>query len=104
MAGEDLETFDAVKARLDAIVEAVSDDDLPLDDALALYEEAVTLGLRASDLLEADIDLSQERGSLEASAAPAPLDPAAGRAAPTAVYAATETAGSAPAVPGGLHG
>ena len=33
---------------LDEIVEAVNDKDLPLDQALSLYEEAVGLGLRAS--------------------------------------------------------
>ncbi len=56
MANDSYETFDAVKTRLDEIVEAVSSEDLPLDDALALYEEAVALGLRASDLLETDIE------------------------------------------------
>ena len=55
MAEQDLDTFAGVKSRLDEIVEAVSDDNMPLDDALKLYEEAVTLGLRASTLLEADI-------------------------------------------------
>lgn len=52
--------FAAVKARLDEIVQAVSDDSLPLDDALALYEEAVTLGLRVSDLLEVGIAAENE--------------------------------------------
>ena len=52
---ESFTTFAELKERLDAIVEAVSDDELPLDDALVLYEEAVALGLRASELLEEDI-------------------------------------------------
>lgn len=56
MASHDLDTFVGVKTRLSEIVDEVSNDALSLDDALALYEEAVTLGLRASDLLEADID------------------------------------------------
>lgn len=56
MASHDLDTFAGVKTRLSEIVDEVSNDALSLDDALALYEEAVTLGLRASDLLEADID------------------------------------------------
>ena len=56
MALESYETFDAVKTRLDEIVDAVNAEDLPLDDALALYEEAVGLGLRASDLLETNIE------------------------------------------------
>ena len=50
MASHDLDTFAGVKTRLSEIVDEVS------NDALALYEEAVTLGLRASDLLEAGID------------------------------------------------
>ena len=51
MASKDYDTFEAVQSRLDEIVEAVGDESLPLDDALALYEEAVNLGLRGSDLL-----------------------------------------------------
>lgn len=65
MAQQSYETFDQVKNRLDEIVEAVGSDDLPLDDALSLYEEAVGLGLRASELLEADIE---ERDAAEAEA------------------------------------
>ena len=53
---EDALSFKAVKERLDAIVEIVSDDSLPLEEALKYYEEAVTLGLKASDLLEQGID------------------------------------------------
>ncbi len=56
MALESYDSFEAVKTRLDEIVDAVSDDELALDDALALYEEAVGLGLRASDLLEDNIE------------------------------------------------
>ena len=37
MALEGYDSFEAVKSRLDEIVDAVGDDDLPLDDALALY-------------------------------------------------------------------
>jgi exodeoxyribonuclease VII small subunit len=64
--------FEGVKARLDEIVKAVSDDELPLDDALELYEEAVMLGLRVSDLLEegidpvAEVDASDDAQSEEA--------------------------------------
>lgn len=56
MASESYDTFEAVKSRLDEIVAAVSNDELPLEDALVLYEEAVGLGLRASDLLEENIE------------------------------------------------
>lgn len=58
-------SYAEVKARLDEIVAAVSDDDLPLDDALDLYEEAVSLGLRVSDMLEDDIDEEAAEAALE---------------------------------------
>lgn len=48
-------TYGQIKSRLDEIVKAAADDGLPMDDALALYEEAVKLGLAASDLIERDI-------------------------------------------------
>lgn len=47
--------FGAVNERLKEIVEAVSNEDLPLDEALDLFEEAVALGTQASNLLEEDI-------------------------------------------------
>lgn len=80
MALEAYDSFEAVKTRLDEIVDAVSDDDLALDDALALYEEAVGLGLRASDLLEDNIEAQQS-----AEKADEDLD------APSDVVAAQET-------------
>lgn len=55
MTSKTYDTFEELNTRLKEIVEAVGDESLPLDDALALYEEAVTLGLRASDLLEENI-------------------------------------------------
>ena len=65
MALESYDSFEAVKSRLDEIVDAVNDDDLPLDDALALYEEAVALGLRASDLLEENIEAHKADGEAD---------------------------------------
>ena len=60
MASSDhLQDFAAIKARLDEIVEAVGDDSLPLDDALDLYEEAVELGMRVSDVLEDGIEIDE---------------------------------------------
>lgn len=56
MASNSYDTFEAVQNRLDEIVDAVGDESLPLDEALALYEEAVNLGLRGSDLLEENIE------------------------------------------------
>ena len=52
MANESELSFDDIKGRLDEIVEAVSADDMSLDEALDLYEEAVNLGMRASELIE----------------------------------------------------
>ena len=49
-----MDSYDQVKQRLDQIFEDVKSEDMPLDDALALYEEAVKLGLRASELIEDD--------------------------------------------------
>ncbi len=51
MAG-DKQSIGDLKSRLDEIVEAVSDENIDLDVALGLYEEAVALGMRACDLLE----------------------------------------------------
>lgn len=66
-------SFRELKARLDEIVELVSDDSLPLEEALKYYEEAVGLGLEASNTLEqginantAEHDLAQEQaGDIE---------------------------------------
>lgn len=60
MARESYETFDQVKTRLDEIVDAVGSEEMPLDEALSLYEEAVGLGLRASELLEENIEARNE--------------------------------------------
>ena len=73
--------FDSVKSRLDEIVTAVSNDELPLDDALDLYEEAVALGMRASDLLEVglEVDEQPQEGAAEADGSqPADAQDAAG--------------------------
>lgn len=51
-SAESYETYAEIKERLDYIVEQVSCDDIPLDQALSLYEEAVKLGVRVSALIE----------------------------------------------------
>lgn len=48
------DSYSQVKGRLDEIAARVADETLPLDDALNLYDEAVTLALRASELIEID--------------------------------------------------
>ena len=59
MANDHLQDFEAIKMRLEEIVEAVSDESIPLDDALDLYEEAVELGMRVIDVLEDDIEVDE---------------------------------------------
>ena len=49
-------TFEDMQSRLEQIVEEVGAEDISLDDALALYEEAVKLGLAACDLSESDVE------------------------------------------------
>lgn len=61
------QTFEDIKARLDEIVAAVSDEELPLDEALSLYEEAVGIGLTASRIVEEGI-ATKEAESAEAQA------------------------------------
>ena len=52
MGNENELSFDDIKSRLDEIAEAVSADNMSLDEALDLYEEAVNLGMKASELIE----------------------------------------------------
>ena len=55
MGEQDPQSFEDMKLRLDQIVAAVSDEDLPLEEALGLYEEAVGIGLAASRIMEEGI-------------------------------------------------
>ena len=59
--------FESMKARLDQIVDEVSAAGISLDEALALYEEAVKLGLSACDVSEADILVADEEPEQDAS-------------------------------------
>lgn len=52
MSDSNAASYDQVRDRLDEIVEAVSAPGISLAEALALYEEAVKLGLSACDLSE----------------------------------------------------
>ena len=88
---EQYRDFEAIHVRLQEIVEAVGDDSLPLDDALDLYEEAVALGLRVSDLLEEGIELSDtadETGESDAVEAAA-VEPMAAMPGPQVEIAAS---------------
>ena len=53
------QTFGEIKGRLDEIADKVADESMNLDDALDLYEEAVKLAMRATELVEVD-DGSEE--------------------------------------------
>lgn len=88
MARESYESFDQVKARLDEIVDAVGSSEMPLDEALSLYEEAVGLGLRASELLEENIEARDAED--EAGAATEGETEAAGPAAEASATAAAQ--------------
>ena len=86
--------FESVKTRLAEIAEAVDDDSLSLDKALDLYEEAVAIGLAASDLLETGIAAPEEEASAADEAvdqAQASGDLSAGGAADTAKSPEPET-------------
>ena len=47
----DREAFTQIRDRLDEIATQVRGDDMPLDAALDLYDEAVKLGMKATELL-----------------------------------------------------
>lgn len=51
--------FISVNERLGEIVQAVENKDLPLEEVLDLYEEAVSLGMEASALLEENLSESE---------------------------------------------
>lgn len=60
-------SFEDIKQRLDQIVERVSEDDIDLDEALTLYEEAVKLGVAACDASEFDTESEEaEAENIEA--------------------------------------
>ena len=89
MANNDhLQDFEAIKTRLEEIVEAVNDESIPLDDALDLYEEAVELGMRVSDVLEDGIEV--DKAALEGEGAAEPTQEDEGSDEPAVSQAASE--------------
>ncbi len=81
---ERYESFEDVERRLQAIVEEVSGD-IPLDDALRLYEEAAQIGRLACTMSEQGIEKaypSEEPEGPPAAAPPAEEAPPGARAAP----------------------
>lgn len=80
-------TFEDITARLDAIVEKVRDKDTSLEHSLDLFDEAISLGSRAVEMVDR-IDFSDaEKELLEADADPAE---AAGEAVPEGGAAPSE--------------
>lgn len=79
-------TFEGINDRLKQIAENVKDDSLPLDDALDLFEEAVQLGLQASNMLEEGVSADM-RAEDPAAAEPGGETSAGPAAAPGAVSA-----------------
>lgn len=65
----DREAFTQIRDRLDEIATQVRGDDMPLDAALDLYDEAVKLGMKATELLEtldaSDIDAPSSEGAMQ---------------------------------------
>lgn len=65
----DREAFTQIRDRLDEIATQVRGDDTPLDAALDLYDEAVKLGMKATELLEtldaSDSDAPSSEGAMQ---------------------------------------
>lgn len=89
---EDRGTFESVRTRLEEIVEAVGAEDVTLDEALALYEEAVKLGLAACDLSEKDVEAAFPEDAPADAAEDAPTEDAPAGFADAAVEPAAEEA------------
>lgn len=65
----DCEAFTQIRDRLDEIATQVRGDDMSLDAALDLYDEAVKLGMKATELLEtldaSDSDAPSSEGAMQ---------------------------------------
>ena len=67
-------SYENVNDRLKEIVEEVSDETLPLDDALDLFEEAVKLGMEASTMMEEDMAARDAAAEADEAAADAAFE------------------------------
>ena len=61
-------TFPQITERLDSIVAQVRDKDVSLEKSLALFDEAIALGSKAVDMVDATDFSPEEAASLEAEA------------------------------------
>lgn len=83
--------FPSIKERLDRIAEEVAVPDIPFDEALALFDEAISLGLAACDMSEADLALEEAEPFEESATDDEAQDPAEGES-PGAIPAPSESA------------
>lgn len=65
MVNDTKANFEEVKTRLNEIVDEVAAEDISLDNALDLYEEALKLGMQVSSLLEKDIAAAEVQAAVE---------------------------------------
>ena len=72
-------TFDDITGRLDEIVQQVRDKDVSLEHSLDLFDEAIALGSKAVDMVDATDFSPEEEARLAEAAAEgdAPEEPAA---------------------------
>lgn len=77
MVTDGSQSFGDLKSRLDEIVSLVSDSELPLDQALDLYEEAVGIGLQASRIMEEGIAAQETDAVSDNGATASDSDPCA---------------------------
>ena len=56
MAEVNTENFDDIKGRLQQIKQEVAAEDISLDDSLKLYEEAVNLGMKATEVVDSNVN------------------------------------------------
>ena len=61
------QTFTEIRDRLEDIAAQVKGDDVSLDTALDFYDEAVKLGMQATELLESMNDVSEASDDAESS-------------------------------------
>lgn len=59
------QTFPQITERLDAIVSAVRDKDVSLEHSLDLFDEAIALGSKAVDMVDATDFTAEEAAQLE---------------------------------------
>ncbi|MBR2789724.1 MAG: exodeoxyribonuclease VII small subunit [Eggerthellaceae bacterium] len=73
-------SIEDINARLKEILALVDDPDLPMDDILGLYEEAVKLGSEVSEAVEENIAVADALAAAETAIAPADAADASGEA------------------------